>query len=283
MPKISDLQLYNDTCFDCSKLVANRYSTSFSLGIKAFSKKFRAPIYAIYGFVRCADEIVDTFHNHDKETLIADFKAETYKAIAQGLSLNPVLHAFQAVVNKYDINPELIEAFLTSMEMDLYATSYDEETYHAYIYGSAEVVGLMCLKVFCENDDELYRSLMPMACSLGAAFQKINFLRDVKADKEERGRVYFPGIDLKNFTEQDKKNIELDIERDFNDAFEGIKKLPAGARLGVYIAYVYYKQLFKKISCTPADDILQKRIRISDRRKVALYAQAILQQKLNAI
>ncbi|RYY37909.1 MAG: phytoene/squalene synthase family protein [Sphingobacteriaceae bacterium] len=277
------MQLYNDTCFGCSKLITQKYSTSFSIGIKAFGKKFRAPIYAIYGFVRYADEIVDTFHDYDKETLIGDFKIETYKAIEKGVSLNPVLHSFQAIVNKYGINRELIEAFLTSMEMDLYATAYDDETYRAYIYGSAEVIGLMCLKVFCDNDDQLYRSLLPMACSLGAAFQKVNFLRDVKADKEERGRVYFPDVDFNNFTEQDKRNIEQDILKDFDNAFEGIKQLPRGTKLGVYIAYIYYKQLFKKISGMPACTVLKKRVRISDSQKMALYAKAVLQQKLNVI
>ena len=277
------MQLYDDTCFDCSKLITNKYSTSFSLGIKAFSKKYRAPIYAIYGFVRFADEIVDTFHQHNKEELIAGFKTETYKAIAQQVSLNPVLHAFQYVVNQYQIDNELIEAFLTSMEMDLYATSYDEETYRAYIYGSAEVVGLMCLKVFCDGDEQMYRSLLPAACSLGAAFQKVNFLRDVKADHEERGRVYFPGIDFNNFTEQDKRVIELDIKKDFDDALRGILLLPPGARRGVYIAYIYYRKLFSKISRLPASTVLQQRIRVSDTRKMSLFVQAMLKQRLKAI
>ncbi|RYZ98705.1 MAG: phytoene/squalene synthase family protein, partial [Sphingobacteriaceae bacterium] len=239
------MDLYDNTCFDCSKLITQNYSTSFSLGIKAFDKKFRNPIYAIYGFVRYADEIVDTFHDHDKEKLISDFKAQTFVAIKQKISLNPVLHAFQMVVNRYGIDHDLIEAFLISMEMDLHTRVYDEESYKAYIYGSAEVIGLMCLRVFCENDDKLYQALLPKACSLGSAFQKINFLRDVKADHEERGRIYFPGVNFDNFTEQDKKIIELDIKKDFDDGFEGIKLLPNGTKLGVYIAYIYYKTLFK--------------------------------------
>lgn len=277
------MQLYDSTCFDCSRLITNNYSTSFSLGIKAFAQKFRDPIYAIYGFVRYADEIVDTFHEHDKPKLIAAFRAETFKAIKERISLNPVLHSFQIVVNHYRIDTDLIDAFLTSMEMDLYTQNYDEDGYKAYIYGSAEVVGLMCLRVFCEGNEHQYQALVPNACSLGSAFQKVNFLRDVKADREERGRTYFPNVNFDQFTERDKQAIELDIQKDFDDAFEGIKKLPVGSKLGVYIAYTYYKQLFKKIIRTPVDDILQKRVRVSDTRKLALFAQAVMQQKLNVI
>lgn len=277
------MQLYDSTCFDCSRLITNNYSTSFSLGIKAFAKKFRDPIYAIYGFVRYADEIVDTFHDHDKPKLIAAFRADTFRAIEERISLNPVLHSFQIVVNHYGIDTNLIDAFLTSMEMDLYTQEYDEEGYKAYIYGSAEVIGLMCLRVFCEGNNQQYQALLPNACSLGSAFQKINFLRDVKSDREERGRTYFPNVNFDKFTEHDKQAIELDIQKDFDDAFEGIKKLPVGSKLGVYIAYTYYKQLFKKISRMPVDSILQKRIRVSDTRKLALFAQAVMQQKLNVI
>lgn len=277
------MQLYDSTCFDCSRLITNNYSTSFSLGIKAFAQKFRDPIYAIYGFVRYADEIVDTFHEHDKAKLIATFRADTFKAIEERISLNPVLHAFQIVVNHYNIDTDLIDAFLTSMEMDLYAKSYDEEGYKAYIYGSAEVIGLMCLRVFCEGNNQQYQALLPNACSLGSAFQKVNFLRDVKADREERGRIYFPNVNFDKFTDRDKQAIELDIQKDFDMAFEGIKMLPVGSKLGVYIAYTYYKQLFKKISRMPVDSILQKRVRVSDTRKLALFAQAVMQQKLNVI
>ncbi|WP_345333091.1 phytoene/squalene synthase family protein [Mucilaginibacter defluvii] len=277
------MQLYDSTCFDCSRLITNKYSTSFSLGIKAFSPKFRDPIYAIYGFVRYADEIVDTFHDFDKAKLIATFRADTFKAIEERISLNPVLHAFQVVVNHYGIEADLIDAFLTSMEMDLYANTYDEDGYKAYIYGSAEVVGLMCLRVFCEGNDAQYRALVSHACALGSAFQKVNFLRDVKADKEERGRTYFPNVNFDKFTECDKQEIEQDIQRDFDMGYEGIKMLPVGCKLGVYIAYTYYKQLFKKISTTPVDHILQKRVRVSDTRKIALFAQAVMQQKLKAI
>lgn len=277
------MNLFDETCFECSKIITTRYSTSFSKGIMAFDKRFRYPIYAIYGFVRYADEIVDTFHDFDKQQLITDFRAQTFIAIRQKISLNPVLQSFQQVVNRYGIEDELIDAFLRSMEMDLDKTAYDTDTYQKYIYGSAEVVGLMCLRVFCENNSELYTQLVPMARSLGAAFQKINFLRDVKSDFEERGRTYFPSIDFNRFTEQDKKDIELDIKHDFDEAFKGIKLLPAGTRLGVYVAYIYYRQLFKKISSTPASTILQKRIRISDTQKTALYFKALLHQKLNVI
>jgi phytoene synthase len=277
------MDLYNETCFECSKLVTTKYSTSFSTGIKAFDKKFRNPVYGIYGFVRLADEIVDTFHDHNKQQLINDFRVETFKSIEQKISLNPILNAFQEVVNEYDIAVDLIDAFLLSMEMDLDKKNYDTESYKTYIFGSAEVIGLMCLKVFCGDDEQLYRQLLPNACSLGSAFQKVNFLRDVKADLEERGRTYFPGINFKNFTEQDKYRIEADIKKDFDDGFEGIKQLPQGCRLGVYIAYSYYFQLFKKISKIPAAKLMKKRVRISDTRKMTIYCSAILKQKLNTI
>ncbi len=277
------MNLFDDTSFECSKVFTTRYSTSFSKGIMAFDKRFRAPIYAIYGYVRCADEIVDTFHDHDKRQLMANFRADTYIALRQGISLNPILHAFQKVVKQYSIEEELINAFLCSMEMDLDLTTCTDQSYEKYIYGSAEVVGLMCLRVFCENNAALYDDLRPMARSLGSAFQKVNFLRDVKADLEERGRTYFPLVDLKHFSEADKQQIEANIRQDFDDAYEGIKRLPKGTRLGVYIAYTYYRQLFEKICRTPANVILQKRIRVSDTQKLALYFKALVQQKLNVI
>jgi phytoene synthase len=277
------MNLFDETCFECSKLITEKYSTSFSLGIKAFEKRLRYPVYAIYGFVRYADEIVDTFYGHDQRQLINDFREETFKAIERGISTNPVLQSFQQVVNRYGIERELIDAFLTSMKMDLDKTEYDEGGYKVYIYGSAEVVGLMCLRVFCANDGMLYNQLISKARSLGSAFQKINFLRDIKADYEDRGRTYFPGVDFTNFTAHDKSVIETDIKKDFDDALLGIKQLPKAARLGVYVAYVYYLQLFKKIRRTPAGVILQKRIRISDSRKLSLYLKARLHQKLNRI
>ncbi|MFD0795007.1 phytoene/squalene synthase family protein [Mucilaginibacter litoreus] len=277
------MNLFDQTCFECSKLITTKYSTSFSTGIRAFDKRFRYPVYAIYGFVRYADEIVDTFYGHNQRELIDDFQAETFKAIDRGISTNPVLQSFQQVVNQYHIEKDLIEAFITSMKMDLDKTEYNDTGYKNYIYGSAEVVGLMCLRIFCENDPDLYNKLVPKARSLGSAFQKINFLRDIKADYEDRGRTYFPEVDFSNFTEEDKRLIEADIKKDFDDAFEGIKQLPKGCRLGVYVAYIYYLQLFKKISATSACTIINKRIRVSDSQKLRLYFKALLHRKLNYI
>ncbi|MEY3678446.1 MAG: hypothetical protein RI924_587, partial [Bacteroidota bacterium] len=230
------IELYDETCLECSKLITKKYSTSFSTGIRAFDKRFHYPIYAIYGFVRYADEIVDTFHEHDKTQLIANFRLETATAIAQKISLNPVLHAFQLVVNQYQIDQQLIEAFLKSMEMDLDKQTYDQQAYEEYIYGSAEVIGLMCLRIFCEGDDARYQALVGYARKLGAAFQKINFLRDIRSDYEERGRVYFPGVDFNSFTEQNKQAIEADIQIDFDEGLKGIRLLPLPCRQGVYIA-----------------------------------------------
>lgn len=272
-------ELYRDTCLECSKVITQRYSTSFSLGIKAFDKKYRNPIYAIYGFVRYADEIVDTFHEYNKEELFKNFKADTYLAIAQKISLNPVLHSFQYTVNKFNISHDLIDAFLHSMEMDIDKSKYNQDQYNEYIYGSAEVIGLMCVMVFCEGDQKLYDELTPNARSLGAAFQKINFLRDIKSDYQERGRVYFPGVEFENFCETQKKLIEQDIQKDFDHGFEGIKKLPEGARLGVYIAYRYYLDLFRKIKNLSADEVSNKRIRVADSRKAYLFLESYLKNK----
>jgi phytoene/squalene synthetase len=277
------MDLYNDTCFECSKLITTRYSTSFNRGINAFDKRFRYPVYAIYGFVRYADEIVDTFHGHDQQQLIRDFKEQAFKAIKEKVSLNPVLQSFQLVVNTYNIENELILAFLRSMEMDLDRKAYDNDEYKTYVYGSAEVIGLMCLRVFCENNTELYERLLPAARSLGSAFQKINFLRDMKADYHERGRTYFPGVDFSNFTDQAKKHVEADIEKDFENGLKGIKQLPHGVRLGVYVAYVYYHELLKKISNIPAAIITQKRIRITDANKTILYIKAVSKYKLTGL
>jgi phytoene/squalene synthetase len=277
------LELYNTTTLQCSKLITEHYSTSFTLGIKTLHKKFHLPIYAIYGFVRYADEIVDTFHQHDKAALLQRFKADTYEAIAQGISLNPVLHSFQMIVNQYHIEHELIEAFLHSMEMDLHFSTYDDSKYKEYIYGSAEVVGLMCLRVFCEGDEAMYQHLKAPACSLGAAFQKINFLRDIKSDYAERGRTYFPEVDFLKFNEQSKKDIEADIQKDFDDAYKGIIQLPKGARLGVYLAYVYYITLFNKIKKLPASTIMQERIRVPDNKKLSLLVQSYFKYQLNAL
>ncbi len=277
------IDLYHKVCDECSQLITNRYSTSFSLGIKLFSKELRAPIYAIYGFVRFADEIVDTFHNFDKETLLERFRDETFLAIDEGISLNPVLHTFQSVVTEYDITKDLIVAFLDSMAMDLDDVHYDRQLYEKYIYGSAEVVGLMCLKVFLKDQPDRYSELKSSARALGSAFQKINFLRDVHDDYLNKGRTYFPGVDIQNFTEEDKIEIEKDIALDFKHGYEGIRNLPKSARLGVYIAYIFYFNLFKKISNTSFSTILQKRVRIKNRKKAYLLAKYSIKNSLNLI
>jgi phytoene/squalene synthetase len=248
-----------------------------------FDTRLRPPIYSIYGFVRFADEIVDTFHDKDKAELLEEFKRDTYRAIERKISLNPVLQAFQEVVHKYHIERELIEAFLHSMEMDLDHSRYHQDLYEEYIYGSAEVIGLMCLRVFCEGDKALYQSLRAPACSLGSAFQKVNFLRDMKSDYDERERVYFPGVDFHGFCDEEKTAIECDIQKDFDDAYEGIKKLPRGARLGVYVAYVYYKNLLRKISASNADTITKKRLRVNDGKKIYLLVSSSVKNRLNMI
>ncbi|EJF11046.1 MULTISPECIES: phytoene/squalene synthase family protein [Pontibacter] len=277
------MDLYKDTCLNCSKLITEAYSTSFTLGIKTLHRKFHQPIYAIYGFVRCADEIVDTFHDFDKRKLLSEFRKQTFEAIEQGISLNPVLHAFQCVVNEYKIDREYIEAFLNSMAMDLEDHVYDPALYKEYIYGSAEVVGLMCLKVFCEGDQEMFERLKKPACSLGAAFQKVNFLRDMQSDFKDRGRVYFPAVDIRTFNNASKEEIEADIAQDFKDAYVGILGLPRSARMGVYLAYVYYLKLFHKIKGLPATHILNERVRVPDNTKLALLLGSYLRYQLNAI
>jgi 15-cis-phytoene synthase len=277
------IELFDQTTFECSKLITHRYSTSFTLGIKTLDKKFHLPIYAIYGFVRYADEIVDTFHDKDKKTLLERFKNETFQAIEEKISLNPVLHAFQLIVNKYSIPKDLIEAFLHSMEMDLDFKTYNDSRYHEYIYGSAEVVGLMCLKVFCEGNNELYDQLRQPACKLGAAFQKVNFLRDLKSDFEERGRVYFPGVDFNQFDKTAKGLIEEDIQKDFNDSLNGINQLPSGAKLGVRVAYLYYQKLFDKIKGLSAETITKKRVRIPNSQKLTLLVGSYFEDKLGML
>lgn len=277
------LDLYNSTCQECSQLITRRYSTSFSAGIKAFDPSIRAPIYAIYGFVRFADEIVDTFHDFPQATLFYKFKEDTWHAIDEGISLNPVLNAFQEVVNTYHIDKALITAFLDSMEMDLTRQSYDADGYDQYIYGSAEVVGLMCLHVFCNGDANQYATLKESARRLGAAFQKINFLRDLKSDFEDRGRVYFPGVDFLQFTAADKLKIEQDILTDFQEGYKGILQLPATSRFGVYLAYVYYFSLFKKIKQTPCHKVQEKRIRVNAMEKLVLLFKSSVRMKLNML
>jgi phytoene/squalene synthetase len=275
--------LFNDLCQQCSKATTEKYSTSFSSAIKLLHHDLRTPIFNIYGFVRFADEIVDTFHDYDKQGLLSAFKKETYDAIERRISMNPILHSFQITVNEFNIAHDLIEAFFVSMEMDLSKAAYDNEGYKEYIYGSAEVVGLMCLYIFCEGNHDMYKKLKPAAQSLGAAFQKVNFLRDVKADYLQLSRTYFPGVDFKNFTASMKKEIEEDISKDFSDAYEGILGLPAKSRFGVYVAYKYYLSLFKKIKKTNAVKILEQRIRIPNYGKAFIVAKAGLRSQLNIL
>lgn len=277
------MALFNKTALECSKLITEHYSTSFTLGIKTLDRRFHMPIYAIYGFVRYADEIVDTFHEYDKKTLLQRFKHDTYQAIEEGISLNPILQSFQLIVGQYKIEHELIEAFLKSMEMDLYCQDYDADGYNDYIYGSAEVVGLMCLRVFCEGDLAEFDRLRSAACKLGSAFQKVNFLRDLKSDFVDRGRTYFPGVDFNNFGGDAKQLIEADIQHDFDEAYVGIMNLPRGARMGVYLAYIYYQTLFNKIKQLSATRIQSERVRVPNPQKLALLAQTYLKYRLNVL
>ena len=275
------MDLFDRTTFQCSKIITQHYSTSFTLGIKTLHPRFRDSVYAIYGFVRYADEIVDTFYDHDQRKLLNEFRQDTYRAINEKISLNPVLHSFQQTVNQYAIERELIDAFLCSMEMDLDQQVYDDSGYEDYIYGSAEVVGLMCLRVFCEGDHDQYQRLKPSARRLGAAFQKVNFLRDIKSDYQDRGRVYFPEVDFKRFNQSSKHRIESDIQEDFDAAYQGIVQLPSGARLGVYLAYVYYLRLFKKIKNCSANKIANERIRIPDNQKFLLLLSTYFRNRFN--
>lgn len=277
------MHLFHNTSQLCSKITTELYSTSFSSAIKLLHKDLRTPIYNIYGLVRFADEIVDTFHGYDKQQLLAEFKKDTYSAIERKISLNPVLHSFQMTVNEFNIDLQLVEAFFKSMEWDLSKARYDEAGYAEYIYGSAEVVGLMCLYVFCEGDQAQFDRLKPSAQSLGAAFQKVNFLRDVKADYQELNRTYFPNADFRNFTPDMKQQIEDDIAADFAKAYAGILHLPVKARFGVYVAYKYYQSLFKKIKKAQPNKILEQRIRIPDFYKAFILAKASLRTQLNLL
>jgi len=277
------MKLFHELSQHCSKAATKKYSTSFSSAIKLLHPNLRTPVFNIYGFVRFADEIVDTFHKHDKAILLAEFKNETYLAIERGISLNPILHSFQLTVNKYRIPLNLIDTFFKSMEMDLSKTSYEYDDYKEYIYGSAEVVGLMCLYIFCEGDTKMYKNLRPSAQLLGAAFQKVNFLRDIKTDYEQLNRTYFPKVDFKNFTLPMKLQIEKEIEDDFSGAYKGIIQLPIKARFGVYVAYKYYLSLFKKIKKTKTAKILEQRIRIPNYGKVLIVAKAGVRKQLNIL
>ncbi|MFZ1806461.1 MAG: phytoene/squalene synthase family protein [Cyclobacteriaceae bacterium] len=276
-------ELFDKNAIKCSRLTTKAYSTSFSLGILCLHKELRDPIYSIYGFVRFADEIVDTFHEYDKKDLLNGFKKETYKAMDERISLNPILQSFQLTVHQFNIDHILIEQFLHSMEMDLNEKNYDQESFEEYILGSAEVVGLMCLKVFCNGDSHTYDRLKPMAMRLGSAFQKINFLRDLNADYVGMGRSYFPGIDLDAFDDSSKEQIEKSIAEDFHEGYKGIQQLPRGSKLGVYVAYLYYLSLFKKIKNTPSEYVMKKRIRIRNRHKFSILFFSYLKHQLNLI
>jgi phytoene/squalene synthetase len=264
--------LFDTISIDCSRNITKAYSTSFSLGIYLLAPHLRNPIYAIYGFVRLADEIVDSFEGYNQREMLQQLKKDTFDALDQRISINPVLNSFQHVVHKYNIDPELITAFLESMEMDLDKQFYTTSLYEKYIYGSAEVVGLMCLKVFSQNNASQYEELKYYASKLGAAFQKINFLRDIKADYQDLKRTYFPDVDFNKFCDNQKKDIEKDIEDDFKEAYIGIKKLPKDARYGVLLAYTYYMALFRKIKRIPSKRIMHERIRVPNSQKFALLA-----------
>jgi len=276
-------ELFDNVSLQASKITTRSYSTSFSLGTRFLGPSVRDAVYSIYGFVRFADEIVDTFHGYDKARLLDKFQRDAYEAIDDRISLNPILNSFQHAVHNYGIERELIDTFLESMRMDLDKKNYSRQGYEQYILGSAEVVGLMCLRVFVQGDDEMYQRLQQPAMRLGSAFQKINFLRDIKADFAEMGRTYFPGIDMQNFNDNEKKRIEREIEEDFAAGYAGIIQLPKNSRFGVYMAYVYFYQLFKKIERTQAVDILKARIRIPNQRKYAMFVESYLKHSLNLL
>ncbi|WP_417429084.1 phytoene/squalene synthase family protein [Halpernia sp.] len=276
--------LHDQVSFSCSKLVTKSYSSSFSRAILLFPEEIREAIYNIYGFVRFADEIVDTFHDYPKRELMDDFMKQYEDAMNKGISLNPILHSFTQTVKKYKIDQNLIDAFIDSMYKDLGEINYQNKAeYDAYIYGSAEVVGLMCLKVFVEGDEKEFKKLAPFAKSLGAAFQKINFLRDIQADFVVLNRMYFPGVDFNNFSLEDKNSIEKDISKDFEQALIGIKMLPISSKLAVFMAYKYYTNLFKKIKNTEPKVLLTKRIRVSNARKAYLMFELLVTKNLNLL
>lgn len=277
------IHIFNNVCGQCSKVTTREYSTSFSKAIGLLHPDLRQDIHNIYGLVRFGDEIVDTFHEHDKQELLKEFRDETFKAIERGISLNPILHSFQLTLHKYRIDPELVNAFFRSMEQDLEKKSYDKNGYRAYIYGSAEVVGLMCLYVFCEGKRDIYESLQSYARSLGAAFQKVNFLRDLRADFTGLERMYFPGCDFHHFTRADKMKIEADIQKDFDAAYFGITHLPLKARLGTYVAYKYYYSLFKKIQKMDISYVKKRRVSIPNFHKAIIVAKAGMKRQLNLL
>ncbi|MGC6533399.1 MAG: phytoene/squalene synthase family protein [Flavobacteriales bacterium] len=276
-------QIFDEVCLECSRNTTRSYSTSFSLGVRFLGKELRDPIHAVYGFVRFADEIVDTFHAYNKAELMARFREDTVHAIEDRISLNPILNSFQHAYHTYNMSWDLVDTFLRSMEMDLEDVQYTPETYETYILGSAEVVGLMCLHVFVEGDLDTFAKLKPYAMRLGAAFQKINFLRDLQADFEGLGRTYFPGVNPEQFDEIAKTAIEEEIEADFKEAYKGILMLPKDARFGVYVAYVYYYRLFRKIKSLPSSRVLEERIRIPNQSKYALFVKSYVQHSFNLL
>ncbi|QXP62442.1 phytoene/squalene synthase family protein [Polaribacter sp. HaHaR_3_91] len=278
-------ELFDSVSSECSKLVTKKYSTSFSLAVNMLSPKIRTDIYNIYGFVRFADEIVDSFHDYEKELLMEHFEKDYYLAKELGISLNPILNSFQQTVHKYKIPDEMVQAFLKSMKADLFKTEYQtKEEYDAYIYGSADVVGLMCLKVFVDGDNKRFEELKEAAMRLGSAFQKVNFLRDLKDDFEVLNRSYFPNINLGELDASSKQLIIDEIEADFEFAYQnGILKLPVEAKFGVYMAYRYYKRLLKKLKEVPSEKIMDTRIRISNPMKINLLARSYVKYKLNII
>jgi len=275
--------LFDKISANCSKDVTKTYSTSFSFGIYFLNKKFHKPIYGIYGWVRLADEIVDSFHNYDKTLLMQRLRADTMQAIEDKISLNPILNQFQYAVHKYNIDWYLIDTFLKSMEMDILQKEHNEASYKQYILGSAEVVGLMCLSIFVEGDNALYEKLKPFAMSLGSAFQKVNFLRDLKDDYNILGRTYFPGVNFNAFSCKEKARIQTEIDAEFEHALIGIKMLPKASKGGVYLAYYYYKKLFLRIKETPAEKIMTARIRIPDINKVGLMFNSLIRNQLNLL
>ncbi|PKL81232.1 MAG: phytoene synthase [Ignavibacteriae bacterium HGW-Ignavibacteriae-4] len=275
--------IYTEVCLKASKIVTTKYSTSFSIGIMLLDKKIRDHIYSIYGFVRLADEIVDTFHEHEQEYLLNKFEADTYEAIEHRISMNPVLHSFQRTVHEYNLDINHIDAFLESMRMDLKKINYDKDNFEKYIYGSAQVVGLMCLQVYVEGNKKLYEALLPHAISLGSAFQKVNFIRDLKDDINDLGRSYFPNIELNNLNDASKKIIEADIEADFDYALIGISKLPKNSKYGVYTAYLYYLVLLRKIKSSPIKKLMKKRVRVSNFHKLLLLPKAKFNISINRL
>lgn len=273
--------IFDNYSYEASKGVTRLYSTSFYAGIQCLDKRIQNDVHAIYGLVRFADEIVDTFHDQDKSTLLEEFRVATFDAIERGISLNPILHAFQSTVNKYSIDHQLIEQFFHSMSMDLEPVTYDQKNYELYILGSAEVVGLMCLKIFVYGDEQEYQRLKPSAMKLGSAFQKINFLRDIRNDYKELGRTYFPQLDTSHFKSEDKINIEAEIQDEFDEALIGIKQLPKASRFGVYLSYIYYTQLLRAIRKTSPEEILSTRIRVSNTKKTFLFIKSYIKNRLN--